>query len=96
MFNKNKNATGMDLVIKIATDKLAELQPDTPEYERIVNQLERLNKIAATNRREKVSPNGLIAVAGNLVVTGLIIHHERFNVITSKAISFVRPLSNLK
>jgi hypothetical protein len=96
MFNKNKNVTGMDLVIKLATEELNKHQPDSPEYEKIVTQLERLNKIAASNRRDKVSPNGLIAVIGNLAVTGLIIHHERFNVITTKAIGFVRPLSNLK
>ena len=92
MFNKMKNPTGIDLVIKIATDKLLTLQPDTPEYDRIVNQIERLNKIAASNRSERVSKDGLIAVAGNLLVTGLIMNHERLNVITTKAISFVRPM----
>lgn len=92
MFNRKKNPTGIDLVIKLATDELANYKPESPEYEKIVTQIERLNKIAASNRSDGVSKDGLIAVAGNLAVAGLIIYHERFNVITSKAISFVRPM----
>ena len=91
MFKKNDtNTTGMKLVIDAATAELLKHDPQSDEYKKIVDQLERLNKIAASNNsREKINPNGLIAVAGNLAGIGIIVGHERLAVITSKAIGFV-------
>lgn len=91
MFKKNDtNATGMKLVIDACNKELLKHEPSSEEFKRIVDQLERLNKIASNNNaREKVNPNGLIAVGGNLLGIGLIIGHERLHVITTKAIGFV-------
>jgi hypothetical protein len=89
MFNKDKNPAGIDLVIKLATDELLKHQPDSPEYVKIIDQLERLNKIALSNRSDRVSKDGIIAGVVNLVGIGMIIRHEQLNVITSKALGFV-------
>jgi len=93
MFKKNDtNATGMKLVIDACNAELLKHDPSSDEFKRIVDQLERINKINAAHNagpREKVSLNGLIAVGGNLAGIGLIIGHERMAVITSKAIGFV-------
>jgi hypothetical protein len=91
MFKKNNtNNTGMKLVIDAATAELLKETPGSDRYDKIVAQLERLNKIDANNNsREKINPNGLIAVAGNLAGIGIIVGHERLAVITSKAIGFV-------
>lgn len=90
MFKSNKtNNAGLNLVIDAATAELLKHKPDSDEYKKIVDQLERLNKIATSNRRDPVSKDGIIAVVGNLAGIGLIIGHERINVITSKAIGFV-------
>lgn len=79
----------MKLVIDAATAQLLKEEPGSEKYDKIVAQLERLNKIAASNSSDKVSKDGLIAVVGNLLGIGLIIKHEQFAVITSKAIGFV-------
>lgn len=90
MFKKNNtNTTGMKLVIDAATAELLKHDPQSEEFKKIVDQLERLNKIAATNSRDKISPDGVIAVLGNLAGIGIIVGHERLAVITSKAIGFV-------
>lgn len=93
MFKKNDtNATGMKLVIDACNAELLKHEPSSPEFKAIVDQLERINKINAAHNsgpREKVNLNGLIAVAGNLLGIGIIVKHESFNVITSKAIGFV-------
>lgn len=89
MFNRNKHNAGIKLVVDAATAELLNHQPDSEEYKKIVDQLERLNKIATSNSSEKVSANGVIAVLGNLLGIGMIIKHEQVAVITSKALGFV-------
>lgn len=89
MFKKNTNNAGMKLVIDAATAELLKETPGSDRYDKIVAQLERLNKISASNSSDKVSKDGLIAVAGNLLGIGIIVGHERIAVITSKAVGFV-------
>jgi hypothetical protein len=89
MFNRNKSNAGIKLVIDAATAELLNHQADSEEYKKIVDQIERLNKIVASNSSEKVSANGVIAVLGNLLGIGMIIKHEQVAVITSKALGFV-------
>jgi hypothetical protein len=89
MFKKEHPNTGMQLVIDAATAELLKESPGSDRYNKIVEQIEKLNKVAASNRSDKVSKDGLIAVAGNLLGIGIIVGHERFAVITSKAIGFV-------
>lgn len=89
MFNKDKNIAGLETVIGIVTEELEKATPGTDEYSKIVDQLERLNKIAAGRKSEPVSKNALIAVVGNLAGIGLILKFEQLNTLTSKAIGFV-------
>ncbi len=90
MFKKNNtNNAGMKLVIDAATAELLKETPGSDRYDKIVAQLERLNKISASNSSDKISKDGMIAVVGNLLGIGIIVGHERFAVITSKAIGFV-------
>lgn len=89
MFNKTNPNTGIQLVIDAATAELLKHDPQSDEYKKIVEQLEKLTKIASSNKGDKVSKDGLLAVVGNLLGIGIIVGHERFAVITSKAIGFV-------
>lgn len=92
MFKKNKELIGLDLVIDLATTKLLDYEPGTPEYDKILEQLEKLNKIANSQKSEPLSKDGLFGMIANLAGIGMIIHHERLHVITSKAVGFVRTL----
>lgn len=89
MFNKTVKNPAMQMVIDAATEELLKHQPDSEEYKKIVDQLDRLNKIALSNRSERVSKDGVIAVLGNLLGIGLILKHEQLHTITSKALGFV-------
>lgn len=89
---KKKELIGLDLVIDLATTKLLDYEPGTPEYDKILEQLEKLNKIANSQKKDPVSKDGLIAAAANLFGIGMIIKHEQLHVITSKAVGFVKTL----
>jgi len=89
MFKKDKNIAGLETVIGLVTEALHEATPGTDEYNKILDQLDRLNKIASTRKSEPVSKNALIAVGGNLVGIVAILQHERLHVISSKAVAFV-------
>ena len=89
MFNKTKKPAGIDLVMDLVTEELLTTTPGTIEYAKIVEQLERLNKIASTRKSDPISKDGLIAVIGNLAGIGFILYYEQLHVITSKAVGFV-------
>lgn len=89
MFKKDKNLAGLETVIRLVTEELEKTDIGTPEFDKIAEQLERLNKIASTRKDDPISKNGLIAVFGNLLGIGLILNHERLHVVTSKAVGFV-------
>jgi len=92
MFKKKNELIGIDLVIDLATTELLDLKPGSPEYDKVLEQLEKLNKIAKSNKSDPVSKDGLLGVIANLAGIGLILQHERLHVITTKALGFVRTL----
>lgn len=89
MFNKDNNIAGIETVIGLVTEELEKATPGSEEFSKIAEQLERLNKIAASRKSEPISRNAVIAVIGNLLGIGVILQHERLNTITTKALSFV-------
>lgn len=89
MFKKDKNTAGLETVIGLLNEELVKATPGTEQYSKILEQLERVNKIASTRKDDPISKNGLIAVVGNLLGIGLILNHERLHVVTSKAVNFV-------
>ena len=62
---------------------------NSPEFDGLLTQLERLYKLQAPEKARRVSPDAIVAVAGNLLGIVLILNYERINVVTSKALSFV-------
>lgn len=74
--------------------KLAHQDPATEEYAKGVNQLTALYKLKELDKPEppqRISPDTLVLAATNIAGIILVINHEHFNVITSKAFSFIRP-----
>lgn len=92
MFIKKKELIGLDLVLDLATTQLLDLTPGTTEYEKVLEQVERLNKIANSQKSEPIKKNEWLLAITNLVGIGVIVRHEHFNIITSKAIGFVRAI----
>lgn len=69
--------------------KLEAVDPDSEDYGRLVERLKKLQQMRAEDRPEKLSPNTAALVATNLVGIVMIIRHEQFNFIASKALGFV-------
>lgn len=89
MFKKDNNIAGIETVIGIVTEELTKTKPGSTEFDKLSEQLDRLNKIASSRKSDPVSKDGLLAILANITGIALIINHERLNVITSKAIGFI-------
>lgn len=92
MFNSTKtNKTDLlQQAINNLYSELAGHMADTEEYDRIANQIVKLEKLQKeTNPSWRPSPDALIGAAGSVLGIVLILHYEKLGVITSKALSFV-------
>ena len=92
----------IDCEIKRLQDTLRYIDPDKDEYNRIMENLEKLieskqilNKIELeeTNAKKiQLDPNTVFSAGAMLVVTLAILKYEKLNTITSKAFTFIPRL----
>lgn len=61
---------------------------DAAEYPKVLNHLERLYEMKGV-KPDRVKKDTMALIAGNLAGIMLILKHERMDIITSKALSFV-------
>lgn len=59
--------------------------PDTPEFLRDLEYLERIEALKTKNRRAKLDPNQIALVAGNLAGILIIVAYEQKHVFGSRA-----------
>lgn len=90
MFRKPAEKTGLEKTIDRLIAKMADMEPWDDDYAKIVDQLDTLYKLKVEDKPDRVSRDTLALVGGNILVTVLIVGYERANVVTSKAISFLR------
>ncbi len=57
------------------------------EYSILLDRLVQLHKLKADEKPPQVSPDTLILASANLLGIIMILHHERLNIITTKAMS---------
>lgn len=62
---------------------------DSEEYCKMTDQLLKLHSMKTVDRTHRVSADTIATIAGNVVGIALILHYERFHVVTSKALNFV-------
>lgn len=84
--------SGLKDAIDTVFSEMAAHSSDSEEYAKMVSQLETLYSLKSIDAPKRVSPDTLAIVAGNLLGIMLIVGHERANVVTSKALSFVLKL----
>lgn len=63
--------------------------PDSEEYPALIEHLDRLTKMKAEERRNRVSPDTMAIVAGNLLGILIIVAYEQKHVMVSKGLGFV-------
>lgn len=88
-FNKKSEDTALD---KAICDALENLSPYDDDYTKKVKAITMLHQLKQNEKPERVSPDTMALILGNLVGIGIIVTHERLHVITSKSVSFLRKL----
>lgn len=90
MFKKTPpKKTELDLATDRLFDELKAYPADAPEYKTRFKQLEKLHALKDLERPKPMDKAVLIAAGANLLGILAIVGHERANVVTSKALSFV-------
>lgn len=69
--------------------ELETTEPNSEEYGTLVERLKKFQQMRAEDRPEKLSPNTAALVVTNVLGIVMIVRHEQFNVIVSKALGFV-------
>lgn len=93
MFFNKRNADDdktLQDVIDNHLNYMSELDNDSPAFDEAVAKLERLYKLKNSERSSRVSPDTWVTASVSLATVLLIINHERLNVISTKALGFVR------
>jgi len=62
---------------------------DSPEYPILIEHLDRLNRMKAEERRNRITPDTLAIVLGNLLGILIIVAYEQKHVMVSKGLGFV-------
>lgn len=89
MFGPTRN-TYVDGVIIQATEELQVHEVTSEEYATVLERLGKLHKMRQDEKPNRVSPDTAVLAGANILGIMMILRHESLNVITSKALSFVR------
>lgn len=91
MFNAKRisKREQLDEEIQTVISNLAFIHPKDEDYETVAANLERLYTIRGLKTKNRVSPDTIAIIAANLLGIGLILHYEKLDVISTKAMSFV-------
>ena len=89
---KSHEPTGLEKAIDQLLSEMANFSGDDDEYAKMVDQLDKLYKLKALDKPDRVDANTLAIVAGNLAGIIIIVGYESRNVVTSKALGFIRPI----
>lgn len=84
---KDALSTEIDRVLNYIRD----LDPDSEEYGKATENLRILYEARSKKRALIVDMDTLVLAATNLIMVGLILRHEQFNVITTRALALIRP-----
>ena len=59
------------------------------EFEITMKHVETLSKLIAAEQREKLSPNAVLTVLGNIFVALKVVNYEETNIVTTKVLPFL-------
>ena len=89
-FRKDKR-TMLEREIDRVIAELNLLDPTSDRYQELEKSLDKLvsaqSKLSSEKGREKLNPNTVLSVGGEMLVTLLILNYEKIGVISSKAFS---------
>lgn len=80
----------LEIEIVKALKELSNHEATSEEYGTVVERIAQLHKMKADDRPKPVDPNSVILAGTNLLGIFMIVRHEHLNVLSSKALSFVK------
>lgn len=87
---KPKTETTTQELIDDANRVLLTLDPESPEYDKILNQIERLHKLHSREKEgRRVSPDAVLGAAVTIGCIVIIVAYEHAFPVVSKALGFV-------
>lgn len=92
MFPPKKASAESIKLSETIEEALAELNPHDDDYLDKVKAVETLYKLKDIDRPQRVSPDTVAIVSGNLAGILLILSYERGHVMATKALGFLKPL----
>lgn len=84
-----KKESELDEPIEEVLSHMRGHDPDSDEYKSLFGQLERMINLRREERGSDITPNQVLAVAGNLLGILIIVAYEQKHVMVSKALGFV-------
>lgn len=79
----------LDEAIRVATEQLNDYSPAEDDYHTVLARIERLYALKNQRFRWSVSPDTMALVVGNVLITGMVVGHERAGMITSRFSQFI-------
>jgi hypothetical protein len=90
MFQRPKpKKSKLDIAIDDVLSDMENHATTTEEFRKLLERLKDLHKMKETDKPRRPSPDVVIQAATHIIGIALIIRHEQFNIITTKAMSFV-------
>jgi len=90
MSTTSENTETLDEVIDLVQRAMAQAEPGSKEFGKMVDQLSKL--YALKPEKPRVKPETWATIGANLLGIGAILYHERAHVVATKAIGFVSKL----
>lgn len=87
---RQSNDEHLDSLIDRVVEDMEMYGPDSEEYSKLLKHLKALNKLKASKKRKRVSPDLVVGGLFNLLGILLIVAYEERHVITSKAPSMTQ------
>lgn len=85
-----KKPNNLQAAIDAAAAELLVTPTNTEDYLRLLDHLSKLVKLQEANSSQRVSRDALVQAAASVLGVLLITQHERVNVVTTKALGFIK------
>lgn len=83
--SKQENQEALDSLITRVVEDMEMYGPGSEEYNTLLSQYERLVRLKAENKPQRISRDTMLIVGGNIVGILIVVIYEHSHVVTSKA-----------
>lgn len=87
--SKSRDKTGLETAIDELLNEMKGVTADSEEYTTMAANLDTLYKLKDVDKPERLKPDTLAIIGGNILVAVVIVGFEKSNIMTSKALSFM-------